>query len=213
MREVPRPEPLLADQGALWERERQPAGAVLQVARTYLVREIEGGLEIIDQHALHERVTYERLKRGLAAGRVEIQHELVPELIELSRSEVHTLEEHLAPLERLGIELAVFGPTTVAVHGLPAFFGHRAGVRLVRELVVSLGGGAALSEAGELLDHVVHGMACRRSVMAGDDLGPGEIRSLLEAAAELDHDQTCPHGRPTRVRFSTADLERAFHRR
>jgi DNA mismatch repair protein MutL len=83
----------------------------------------------------------------------------------------------------------------------------------VRELVVALEGGERLPDAETLLDHVVHSMACRRSVMAGDQLAPEEIEALLEAAARLDHDQTCPHGRPTRVRLSLAELERAFHRR
>jgi len=187
--------------------------AVLQVAATYLVRGGADGLEIIDQHALHERVTYERLKAGLRAGSVAVQRELVPELIELARSEVQVLVEHLAALEKIGIELAVFGPTTVAVHGLPVLLKRRAGPALVREIVSALGEGEKLPGPEELLDHVVHSMACRRSVMAGDVLAPEEIEALLEAAARLDHDQTCPHGRPTRVRLSLADLERAFHRR
>jgi len=187
---------------------------VLQVAKTYLVRELaSGGLEIVDQHALHERVTYERLKAGLAAGRVEVQRELVPELVELARSEVAILEEHLPTLSRIGIELAVFGSTTIAVHGLPTLFQRRAAARLVRELVAALAQDARLPDAAELLDHVVHRMACRRSVMAGDELAPAEIDALLAAAARLPHDQTCPHGRPTRVRLTLADLERAFHRR
>lgn len=188
-------------------------GPVLQVAATYLVRELADGLEIVDQHALHERVTYERLKAALRAGKLEVQRELVPELIELARSEVHVLEEHLPALEAIGIELAVFGPTTVAVHGLPALLKRRAGAPLVRALVAALADGEKLPGPEQLLDHVVHSMACRRSVMAGDVLAPEEIESLLEAAARLDHDQTCPHGRPTRVRFTLADLERAFHRR
>ncbi|HEX6883140.1 MAG TPA: DNA mismatch repair endonuclease MutL [Planctomycetota bacterium] len=188
-------------------------GPVLQVAATYLVREVEGGLEIVDQHALHERVTYERLKAGLRAGGIEVQRELVPELVELARSEVHALEEHLASLARLGIEIALFGPTTVAVHALPALLPRRAAPRLVRELVAALADGGALPGPEELLEHVVHSMACRRSVMAGDVLAPEEAEALLAAAARLDHDQTCPHGRPTRVRLSLADLERAFHRR
>jgi DNA mismatch repair protein MutL len=191
----------------------RPRGPVLQVAATYLVRELEDGLEILDQHALHERVTYERLKAALRAGKPEVQRELVPELIELARSEVHVLEEHLAALEALGIELALFGPTTVAVHGLPVLLKRAAGPRLVRELAAALADGEALPSAEALLDHVVHSMACRRSVMAGDALAPEEIEALLDAAARLPHDQTCPHGRPTRVRLSLAELERAFHRR
>ena len=189
------------------------SGNVLQVAATYLVRALADGLEIVDQHALHERVTYERLKAALRAGQLEVQRELVPELIELARSEVHVLAEHLPALEQLGIELAVFGPTTVAIHGLPALLARRFGSRLVREIVAALADGEKLPGPEELLDHVVHSMACRRSVMAGDVLAPEEIESLLAAAARLDHDQTCPHGRPTRVRLTLADLERAFHRR
>ncbi|MEQ1894540.1 MAG: DNA mismatch repair endonuclease MutL, partial [Planctomycetota bacterium] len=191
----------------------RPRGPVLQVARTYLVREGADGLEIIDQHALHERVTYERLKAALRAGTPEVQRELVPELVELARSEVHALEPHLASLEKLGIELAIFGPTTVAVHGLSVLLPRRAGPRLVRELVAALADEERLAGPAELLDHVVHSMACRRSVMAGDVLAPEEIEALLAAADRLEHDQTCPHGRPTRVRFSLAELERAFHRR
>jgi DNA mismatch repair protein MutL len=191
----------------------RPRGPVLQVAHTYLVREGADGVEIIDQHALHERITYERLKEALRSGAPEVQRELVPELVELARSEVHALEPHLASLEKLGIELAIFGPTTVAVHGLSALLPRRAGPRLVRELVAALADEERLSGPAELLDHVVHSMACRRSVMAGDELSPSEIEALLAAADRLAHDQTCPHGRPTRVRFSLAELERAFHRR
>ena len=192
---------------------RTPPRPVLQVARTYLVRELEGGIEIVDQHALHERVTYERLKAALAAGAVEVQRELVPELVDLSRAEVVLLDEHRSPLARLGIELEPFGATTVAVHGLPTLLPRRAAPRLVRELAQALDEAGKLPDAAELLDHVVHSMACRRSVMAGDELSPEEIDGLLEAAARLGHDQTCPHGRPTRLRFTAADLERAFHRR
>ena len=167
----------------------------------------------MDQHALHERVTYERLKAGLLAGALEVQHELVPELVELARSEALVLAEHFASLARMGIELAAFGPTTVAVHGLPSFLPRRAAARLVREIVAALAEEARLPGPEELLEHVVHRMACRRSVMAGDELDAAEIQALLEAAARLGHDQTCPHGRPTRVRMTLADLERAFHRR
>jgi DNA mismatch repair protein MutL len=196
-------------------RPETPAlpGPYLQVARTYLVRALPDGLEIVDQHALHERVTYEGLKRELARGAVEVQRELVPELVELSRAEVLALEEHLPALARIGIELSLFGPTTIAIQGLPALLRRSAGAPLVRALAAAQGEGGPLPEAQALLDHVVHTLACRASVMAGDELAPQEIESLLARAAELEHDQTCPHGRPTRVRFSLSDLERAFGRR
>jgi DNA mismatch repair protein MutL len=158
-------------------------------------------------------VTYDGLWPSCAPGAVEVQRELVPELVELARSEVQALAEHLEGLQRIGIDLAIFGPTTVAVHGLPSLLQRRAGPRLVHEIVAALGAGEKPPEPEGLLDHVVHSMACRRSVMAGDELAPEEIEALLAAAAALPHDQTCPHGRPTRVRLTLADLERAFHRR
>ncbi len=189
------------------------AGPFLQVARTYLVRALADGFEIVDQHALHERVTYEALKRQLGEGGIEVQRELVHELVDVTREELALLEGQLAALAAIGVELAVFGPTTIAVHGLPALLRRRDAPRIVGELARLLERGAAPRSAPELLDEVIHSMACRASVMAGDELDEGEIRALLERAAALEHDQTCPHGRPTRVRFTLADLERAFHRR
>jgi DNA mismatch repair protein MutL len=198
---------------ALAEPAGELCGPFLRIARTYLVRALADGFEIVDQHALHERVTYEALKRQLRAGRIEVQRELVPELVELTREEVSLLEEHHAHLAALGIELSVFGPTTVAVGALPALLERSDAPRIVREALRLFERGGALPDAAELLDEVFHSMACRASVMAGDELGDTEIRALLERAAALEHDQTCPHGRPTRVRFTLADLERAFHRR
>ena len=188
-------------------------GPFLTLARTYVVRGLDDGFEIVDQHALHERVTYEALLGQLAQGRVEVQRELVPELVELARSEVALLGERTEALAAIGIELAVFGPTTIAVRGLPTLLERRDAARIVRDLVGLFERGGEAPSAAELLAEVLHSMACRASVMAGDELDESEIRSLLERAAALEHHQTCPHGRPTRVRFTLADLERAFHRR
>jgi DNA mismatch repair protein MutL len=142
-----------------------------------------------------------------------VQRRLIPELVDLSRAEVELLAGHVDELAALGIELAVFGPTTVAVHGLPALLARPDPAGIVREVLAVLQRTGAAPRLEDVLEEVLHRTACRSSVMAGDELADSEIRALLAGAARLESDQTCPHGRPTRVRFTLADLEKAFQRR
>lgn len=196
-----------------WAPTDDLRGPYLQVAKTFLLREVADGFEIIDQHALHERLTYELLLRDVQAGAVEVQRLLVPEVVEVSRADLARLEEHAADLGSLGIELAAFGETAVAVSGLPVRLRNPDPEGLVRDLVEVIARTGKPPTASDVLEEVLHRCACRSSVMAGDTLSQEEIQSLLERAAALENDQTCPHARPTRVRFTVSDLERAFHRR
>lgn len=196
-----------------WSARDDFRGPFLQVCETYLVRALPDGLEIVDQHALHERVTYELLMRELEAGALEVQRFLVPELVEVSPAELERAASHFEDLRGAGIELAVFGPHTLAVHGLPARLRKPNVEVLVRGLLDVLAESGRAPAPKELLEELLHSAACRSSVMAGDRLEEREIRALLERAAELECDQTCPHGRPTRVRFERFDLEKAFQRR
>ena len=198
-------------------REPPPAtGRVLQIARTYIVREVAGGFEIVDQHALHERVTFEALLADLRGSKVEVQRLLVPELLELAPGEVSLLVEQSESLARIGIEVEAFGPATLAVRGLPARLARPRIGEIVRDTIavlVSAREGDRDPAAEQVLEEVLHRAACRSSVMAGDALSDEEMRSLLERGTRLESDQTCVHGRPTRVRFTLGDLERAFLRR
>jgi len=196
-----------------WQAADDLAGPYLQVARTYLVRALPDGFEIIDQHALHERMTFEGLRREVQSGKVEIQGYLVPELVECSRADVSLLSDHLESLGRIGIDLSEFGETTIAVNGLPARLRHPDPEGVVRDLIEILGRTGKPPEAEDVIEEVLHSAACRSSIMAGDGLTQDQIKTLLERARELETDQTCPHARPTRVRFTLADLEKAFHRR
>ena len=189
------------------------SGPFLQIARTYLVRALPDGFEVVDQHALHERLTFEGLLADVRAGRLEVQRLLVPELIDVGPAQARLLEEHAASLARAGIELERFGPATVAVQGLPARLRRPDVEGLVRDVLEVLETRGRAPEAVELLEEILHRAACRASVMAGDELSEEEIRSLLARSRELESDQTCPHARPTRVRFTLSDLEKAFHRR
>jgi DNA mismatch repair protein MutL len=191
-------------------------GRLLQIARTYIVREVEGGFEIVDQHALHERVTFEALLADLKSSSIEVQRLLVPELLELAPAEVSLLAEQSAALARIGIQVEPFGPATLAVRGLPARLARPRIGEIVRDTIAVLESartGDRDPAAEQVLEEVLHRAACRSSVMAGDALSEEEMRSLLERGARLESDQTCVHGRPTRVRFTLGDLERAFLRR
>ena len=185
---------------------------LLQVARTYLVREIENGFEVIDQHALHERIQYEDLLARLRAGALESQRLLVPDVVEVSRSECQLLVGRAEDLARCGIELSALGDATVAVHALPARLARPRTAALVRDLVALLEEERGI-DAERLLEAALQRAACRSSVMSGDELTQEEMQSLLQRGRGLLSDQTCVHGRPTRVRFALADLERAFERR
>jgi DNA mismatch repair protein MutL len=196
-----------------WRAPAPPPGDVVRVADTYLLRATADGFEILDQHALHERVTFERLQAELAAGGVLVQRLLVPELVELAREEVALIVEQRALLARTGLIVDAFGATTVAVHGMPAGIRRADGEELVHAVLAALHAGDGPPEAATLLADTLASRACRASVMAGDVLSPSEIEALLARAAAIAHDQTCPHGRPTRVRFTLADLEKAFGRR
>jgi len=220
--EVGQPLPRFAEEGSATPSERgasewssvdQIRGPYIQVDKTYLVRATPDGFEVIDQHALHERLTYELLLRDLRAGQVEVQGLLVPDVVELSKSEVELIGQHLDSLKKLGVDLAIFGPKSVAVHGLPARVKRPNVEGLINDILHTIEERGMPPEADEVVEEVLHRMACRSSVMAGDTLSQEEIHSLLTRARELGCDQTCPHARPTRVRFTVGDLERAFHRK
>lgn len=196
-----------------WAPTDNLEGPYLQVGKTFLLRSLPDGFEIIDQHALHERLTYELLLKDLRAGTVEVQRMLVPEVVEVSRSDRVLLEEHFDALETLGIELSSMGETSVMVSGLPARLRHPDPVGLVGDLIEVIGRTGEPPTASDVIEEVLHSCACRSSIMAGDVLTQGEIQALLERARDAENSQTCPHSRPTRVRFTLSDLERAFHRR
>ncbi|MCK6446872.1 MAG: DNA mismatch repair endonuclease MutL [Planctomycetes bacterium] len=189
------------------------AGPFLQIAKTYLVRATADGFEIVDQHALHERINFELLREAAATGRVALQRLLAPELVEITRAQAELVDEHREAFAKLGLELERFGPTTAAVHGVPARLAKPDVSALVRDVLALVEESGRAPDAPELFEEVLHRAACRASVMAGDPLSEDEIRELFARGRGLSSDQTCPHARPTRVRFTLADLEKAFHRR
>ena len=186
--------------------------AVLQLHNSYLVAPSEDGLVIIDQHALHERIMYEDLLARVSRGPLESQRLLIPEVFTASSRQIAMLD-HIQPmLARLGIEVAPFGPDSIAVQGFPSFLEKLNPGDFVRELLER--GEQELLDLHdeELLHEVLDMMACKAAVKAGDPLTQGEIEALLARRDLVERSSNCPHGRPTTLRLSLRDLEKQFKR-
>jgi len=183
-----------------------------QVARTYIVAEAEDGLVLVDQHAAHERLVLERMRKALADGTVARQALLLPEVIELDEPACDRIEARLPELAELGLEIERFGPAAVLVRAAPAMLGLTDIPGLVRDLADDL---AALGDATSLkgrLDLVAATMACHGSVRAGRVLSVPEMNALLREMEVTPHSGQCNHGRPTWIKLAHGDIEKLFGR-
>lgn len=186
------------------------AERAVQMHDRYIVVETSAGIEVIDQHALHERLLYERLKAAVAAGGLEVQRLLVPESIELSAAEMELVAEHAATLGKAGMQVEGFGGSTVIVTSKPALAGSTPAATLVREILGRL---AAAAGSGQMLvDEVLHGMACKAAIKAGDPLSSAEVAALVRDRRLVPESHHCPHGRPTSLTLTRRDLDRQFRR-
>jgi len=187
---------------------------------SWIVAQTADGLAIIDQHALHERVNYERILRRLTEGGVDSQRLLVPEEIDLERADQALLEEHEELLRRCGLEWSPFGPASIAVESLPAVLPRDRAAELVHDLVGLLRARGARDARDDadvdprvLFHDLADTMACKASVRFGDRMSEEEVRALLDESGALESGFVCPHGRPTVWRIPHAELERRFGRR
>jgi DNA mismatch repair protein MutL len=184
----------------------------LQIHNRYLVTETDDGLEVIDQHALHERILYEALRERVLAGAVESQRLLVPEPVDLAGSEAAAALENRELLAKLGVEVEAFGGETVLIAAYPAMLANFAPADVLRSLVEQLLAGGKQPESRDLLDELLHMIACKAAVKYGDRLSPGEIDALLEHRGLAQDHHHCPHGRPTALVFTREQLDRQFKR-
>ena len=184
----------------------------MQVHNRYLVTESEDGITVIDQHALHERVLYEQLRRRIESGTIETQNLLVPEPIDLSPAEAAAVLENVELLARLGVKIEPFGGDTVLVAGYPAMLANIAPAEILHELVERLIAGGKEPDRRDVLDELLHTIACKAAIKAGDRLAPEEIDALLGQWYQVDDPHHCPHGRPAALTFSREELDRQFRR-
>lgn len=202
-------EPAGEDDGAA-----RPLGAArVQLHENYIVAQTRDGVVIVDQHAAHERLVYERMKRALARDGIARQPLLVPEIVTLDDAAAQRILAAQDELASLGLAVEGFGPGAVAVREVPALLGEVDARTLLTDLADEL---AELGESftlKERIDHVLATMACHGSVRSGRRLKPEEMNALLREMEATPHAGQCNHGRPTYVELKLADIERLFSRR
>jgi DNA mismatch repair protein MutL len=191
-----------------------PLGAArAQIHETYIVAQTEDGIVIVDQHAAHERLVYERMKQALANGGVRRQALLIPEVVELDPSEAEALAARAEELAHLGLVIEPFGPGAILVRETPALLGQIDAAGMLKDLaddIAELGEAHALKER---LEDVCSSIACHGSVRAGRRLTAEEMNALLRQMEATPFSGQCNHGRPTYVELKLADIEKLFGRR
>ena len=184
-----------------------------QVHETYIVAQTADGMVLVDQHAAHERLVYERMKADMAGAGVKRQALLIPEIVELSEEEATRVLERASELMELGLEVEPFGRGAVAVRATPALFGTMDVKGLIRDLADDFSEYEAGLSLKEKFEEVMGNMACRGSVRAGRRLNADEMNALLRQMEATPHSGQCNHGRPTYVELKLADIEKLFGRR
>jgi DNA mismatch repair protein MutL len=194
-------------------KDRPLGAARTQIHETYIVSQTRDGLIVVDQHAAHERIVYEKLKASLARSGVQRQMLLIPEIVELDAATVEQLLARAEELASFGLAIESFGPGAVAVRETPSLLGKANAAGLLRDLAEHM---AEWDEALPLerrLLHVAATMACHGSVRAGRILKPEEMNALLREMEDTPNSGQCNHGRPTYVELKLSDIEKLFGRR
>ncbi len=183
-----------------------------QLFAGYLALEGDDGLILVDQHAAHERVTFEKLRAELRAGGIRVQTMLTPVPIELSPARAPQVHQALSEFRAMGFELEPFGPTTLLLKGAPAVFGADGGARLLAEMIDAMGEDGMRTRGGAAFEELLKQLACHGSVRVGRVLKEPEIAALLEELDRTEFKSNCPHGRPVHIQWGRGLIERMFRR-
>ncbi len=184
-----------------------------QIAQTYIVAEAQDGLVLVDQHAAHERLVLERMRRAVEAGEAASQALLIPEVVELEETACDRLEARILDLSAFGLDLERFGPSAMLVRATPAVLGAGDVKGLVTDLADELAAHGEALSLKERIDAVAGTMACHGSVRAGRVLSVPEMNALLREMEVTPHSGQCNHGRPTWVKLAHSDIEKLFGRK
>jgi DNA mismatch repair protein MutL len=179
----------------------------------YIVAQTKSGIVLVDQHAAHERLVYERLKRERAGKGIATQPLLVPQVIDLEPSDVERLSDAQALLAKSGLVLEPFGDGAVLLREIPAALGQAEMAGVVKDIADELAELGETTAVDERINHVLATMACHNSVRSGRKLKPDEMNALLREMEVTPNSGQCNHGRPTFVELKLADIERLFGRR
>jgi DNA mismatch repair protein MutL len=189
------------------------AARAMQIHNSYLVVETDDGVVIVDQHALHERIMYDKLQREFTDGPLEAQRLLLPETMPATARELALIVEHADLLHRLGIQAEAFGQDTIAIQAFPSILKDTDAAAFLRDLLDRLAEKGGATHPEEVIHDVLDMMSCKAAVKAGDPLKPEEISALLAQKSMVEKSSNCPHGRPTTLRMTLRDLEKQFKRR
>lgn len=187
-------------------------GRAVQILRRYIVTECDEGMLVIDQHALHERILYERMRASVLAGHVEVQGLLVPEAVDLSAAEAAAVLEQRELIGSLGLRVEPFGGDTVLVTGYPAMLARLRPGDVLRSVAEELVARGRVPDRRDLVDELLHLCSCKAAIKAGDPLSDDELAALVEERHLAQDTHHCPHGRPTALVLSREDLDRQFKR-
>ena len=191
-----------------------PLGAArAQVHQNYIIAQTATGMVIVDQHAAHERLVYERLKRQRDAAGVTVQALLIPEIVELSPMDASRLLDVAADLAHLGLTIEPFGGSAVAVRETPAILGTISAATLLRDVLDELADQGSSQSLQVKMDAILSRMACHGSIRSGRQMRGDEMNALLREMEATPHSGQCNHGRPTYVELKLADIERLFGRK
>ena len=184
-----------------------------RVGGTYIVCSTGNDLCLIDQHAAHERIAFERLKKMYGDSRPESQTLLIPEVVDLPQSEGMLIREHLEVLSRTGLEVEHFGGDTFIIKSVPTALSNKNIRGLVRDIADELAHAGRTKSIDELMERLFSRMACHSAVEGGDYMDPREIAALLRDLDSIDFSSNCPHGRPVFVMLDQIEIEKMFGRR
>jgi len=188
------------------------AGRFLQIHNSYLLLATQQGFEVIDQHALHERILFEKLCEKIRQGRLASQRLLVPVVVQITPAQERTLEQNAELFEKMGMEVSSFGPGAVAVQSFPILLEKADAAVFVRDVLDVLASAENTQEPEKLLQDILERAACSAAVKAGQPLTNAEVAQLLADRQKYPQACRCPHGRPAAIAFSLAELEKQFKR-
>jgi len=183
-----------------------------QIFAGYIALETEEGLLLIDQHAAHERVTFEKLRRELRDGGIRTQAMLAPVSVELNPARASQVHGAISELRAMGFDVEPFGPTTLLLKGAPAVFGPEGGAKLLGDMIESMGDAGFRGGGDAAFENWLKQLACHGSVRVGRVLEMLEIHSLLAELDRTEFKTNCPHGRPVHIQFARGQIERMFRR-
>ena len=215
---LPRPDPGSANKALAVQRNSRKAAQqqfeiIGVLSKLYVLMESADGLVLVDQHAAHERILFEELRRRMEEQGVPTQKLLLPQTFDVPPRDADWIERNLSTLQRMGIGLESFGPYNFKIDSLPSFLSVSDAAQFMRKVIDDLKGTGNSASAMRLGEEMIAKTVCRHAVKANDPLRYPEVEKLIRDLLDCDLPYCCPHGRPTMIQISLAELEKKFGRK